>query len=333
MKTGKYLHHPKIELHLHLDCSLGYNLVKVLEPAISYKEFRKNFVAPSKCKDLSDYLKRAKKAVSLLQDITSLQMATENVFDQLQADQVIYAEIRFAPLLHIQKGLKPEEVVEAVEKATLSCIRNSGIEARLILCTLRNFSKEQSMQTVRLASLFKGSLVVGFDIAGDEAGWPLDAHIPAFQWARERNINTTAHTGEAKGFESVWETISVLQPHRLGHGIRSNEDPELLEYIRENDIHLEICPTSNVQTHTVDAFHNHPIHAFAKMGLSLSINTDGRTLSRINLSREYDKVATHFGWTSEQFLQCNLEAIRHAFLEEPIKDMLRKRLVSGYSGE
>ncbi len=327
------MHHPKIELHLHLDCSLGYNLVKALEPAISYKEFRKNFVAPSKCKDLSDYLKRAKKAVSLLQDKPSLQLATENVFGQLQADHVIYAEIRFAPLLHTQKGLKPEEVVEAVEKATLSCISNSGIEARLILCTLRNFSKEQSLQTVRLANLFKGSLVSGFDIAGDEAGWPLDAHIPAFQWAQERNIYTTAHTGEAKGYESVWETIRALQPHRLGHGIRSYEDPELLEYIRENDIHLEICPTSNVQTHTVDTLNDHPVHDFLKRGLSLGINTDGRTLSWIDLNQEYDKVTTHFGWTSEQFLHCNLEAIRHAFLNEPIKDRIRKQLVSGYSGE
>jgi adenosine deaminase len=184
---------PKIELHLHLDCSLSYKVVQQIDPAISFEKYRESFVAPPKCTDLNDYLTRAIKGFQLMQTKEQLRLVTLDLFEQLQQDYVIYAEIRFAPLLHIGKGLSPVDVVQAVNDAVTEGIRNTGVEARIILCTLRHYFEEQSMETVKLAEQFRGTNIVALDIAGDEAGFPIDSHLSAFVFARENNIPCTAH--------------------------------------------------------------------------------------------------------------------------------------------
>src|SRR5215204_549203 len=157
---------PKIELHLHLDCSLSYKVVQQINPAISYEEYLESFVAPPKCTDLVDYLKRAVKGFELMQTKEQLQLVTLDLCEQLKADNLIYAEIRFAPLLHIAKGLTPVEVVQTINDAVTEGIAKTGIEIRMILCTLRHYTEEQSMETVQLVKKFKGTNVVAFDIAG-----------------------------------------------------------------------------------------------------------------------------------------------------------------------
>ncbi|NIT60599.1 MAG: adenosine deaminase, partial [Aliifodinibius sp.] len=159
---------PKVELHLHLDCSLSFDVVQQLNPQISEEEYREKFIAPDKCRDLADYISRSESAVALMQDREALQLVTEDLFTQLEADGVIYAEIRFAPLLHTRKDLSPEEVVNIVNKAVDEQAKATGIEAGIILCTLRHYSDDQSMETVKLVEQFLGSRVVGFDIAADE---------------------------------------------------------------------------------------------------------------------------------------------------------------------
>jgi adenosine deaminase len=207
---------PKIELHLHLDCSLSYKVVKQIQPSITYEEYKDSFVAPPKCTDLVDYLKRAVKGFELMQTKEQLQLVTLDVCDQLKADGLIYAEIRFAPLLHIAKGLTPTEVVQTINDAISEGIAKTGVELRLILCTLRHYTEEQSMETVELVKKFKGTNVVAFDIAGDEAGCPVKNHIKAFEFARANNIHITSHAGEAKGPESVWETLEHFHSSRIG---------------------------------------------------------------------------------------------------------------------
>src|SRR6185295_9755803 len=174
---------PKVELHLHLDCSLSYEVVKKINPVITYEEFRESFIAPPKCYDLVDYLQRAIKGFEMMQTREQLRLVTLDLFDQLKADNVIYAEIRFAPLLHIQQGLNANEVVAIIDETVREGIRETGVEAGLILCTLRHFNEDQSMDTVGLAHNFRGTSVVGFDIAGDEAGFPVANHVAAFQYA------------------------------------------------------------------------------------------------------------------------------------------------------
>lgn len=321
---------PKIELHLHLDCSLSYKVVQQINPAITEEEYRSSFVAPPKCSDLNDYLTRAVKGFELMQTREQLRLVTLDLFEQLKADQVIYAEIRFAPLLHIAGGLDPATVVQTVNDAVSEGIRATGVQAGLILCTLRHYNEAQSMETIRLAEQFKGTHVLGFDIAGDEAGYPVTAHIKAFELAHELGIPCTAHAGEAAGPASVKDTLQSFHPSRIGHGVRSAEDIGLLDQLKAHDIHLEVCPTSNVQTNVVDTIRDHPVDRIYRHGVSMSLNTDCRTISDVNLSGEYQLVESVFQWKKEDFLHCNLEAIQHAFCDEQLKIKLSQQIRDAY---
>lgn len=321
---------PKIELHLHLDCSLSYNVVKALDPSISEKQYRDEFKASVNCRDLNDYIAKAGRAIDLMQSRDALRLVTLDLFDQLKNDNVIYAELRFAPLEHISEGLTSEQVVSAVNKATEEGVQRTGIEAGVILCTLRHYSEEQSLSTVKLCEKFSNTRVVGFDIAADEAGYPVDSHIKAFEYAHRHNIHCTAHAGEACGAESVRETLNEFKPSRIGHGVRSVEDPHLMKYLKKHQIHLEICPTSNTLTKVVSNLEDHPVDQIYQFGISMSINTDGRTISNVSLRDEYESLHEIFDWTKEHLLTCNLEAIEHAFINEKMKEKLRFKLLDGW---
>jgi adenosine deaminase len=321
---------PKVELHLHLDCSLSYEVVKAINPSISLDEYKRDFIAPPKCTDLADYISRSVKGFELMQTKEQLRLVTLDLFKQLKADNVIYAEMRFAPLQHLQKGLSPEQVVQAVNEAVDEGIRTTGVEAGIILCTLRHYSEAQSMQTVQLVNAFKGTHVVGFDIAANEAGFPITNHISAFQFANKNKIHCTAHAGEAKGASSVWETLKNFKPSRIGHGVRSAEDSALLSYLKKENIHLEVCPTSNIQSNVFDKMEDHVADKIYKSGVSMSVNTDARTLSDITLSHEYRTLAKYFNWDKAHFLKCNLEAVDHAFISEEKKAQLRTKILEGF---
>ncbi|MCC5942544.1 MAG: adenosine deaminase [Balneolaceae bacterium] len=321
---------PKIELHLHLDCSLSYNVVKQLDPSISIEVYDDEFKAPLGCTGLTDYIERASRGIDLMQTKEQLRLVTLDLFEQLKEDNVIYAEIRFAPLLHIQKGLTPYEVVGAVNEAAEEGIKKTGVEASIILCTLRHYSEAQSMETVQLAKSFNSTLVRGFDIAADEAGFPIDNHVKAFKYAKNHGIHCTAHTGEAKGAESVWETLKYFGPSRIGHGVRSAEDPELLKYIRKHNIHLEVCPTSNVLTKVFHKIEDHNIDLLFNEKISLSVNTDGRTISNVTLEDEYKTLERVFNWQHSHFKRCNIDALEHSFISNKKKENLRKILIDSY---
>jgi adenosine deaminase len=326
-----YNKQPKVELHLHLDCSLSYEVVKQLKPAVTLEEFKESFIAPPKCTDLADYIKRAIKGFELMQTKEQLQLVVMDLFKQLRADNVIYAEIRFAPLQHTMQGLTPAQVVEAVNTATEEGIKTYGVEAGIILCTLRHYSEIQSMKTVALVNEFKGTHILGFDIAADEAGFPIANHIKAFQFAHENGIHCTAHAGEAKGAESVWETLNHFHPSRIGHGVRSAEDIALLSFLKANNIHLEVCPTSNVQTSVFDKIEYHSADKIFHAGVSMSINTDARTISNVTLTDEYTLMERIFHWNKEQFKKCNLEAIDHSFTSADIKQKIRSKIEAAYT--
>ncbi len=318
-------HFPKIELHLHLDCSLSYQAVSRLDNSVSRAEYDSEYVAPARCTNLADFLSRSPKGFQLMQTEAALQVVIEDLFEQLLADGVIYVEIRYAPLLHTQRALTSERVVEVVDRATESMIKSTGIEARLILCTLRHFTKTQSMETARLVDRFHGTRVTALDLAGDEAGFPLEDHLEAYQYARERGLNRTAHAGEGRGPESVWETLRLLCPTRIGHGTRSIEDPDLVAHLRRERIHLELCPSSNVQIiPSIEEWEDHPIDRLYRAGVMLNVNTDSRMLTRTTLTTEYEELQRVFGWGVEEFVKTNFMAIDAAFVEDEVKDKLRQ---------
>jgi adenosine deaminase len=321
---------PKVELHLHLDCSLSFDVVRQLSPGISLSEYQNNFIGPPKCHNLADYLTRANAALKILQSEEALELAVVDLFKQWQTDHVVYGEVRFAPLLHIKQGLKSERVVEIVNRTVEECVKSSGIEASIILCTLRHFSEAQGMETIKLVQQFIDTHVSGFDIASDEAGYPIDAHIKPFQYAREKMIPCTAHAGEAKGADSVWETLQHFKPLRIGHGVRSMEDPLLIKHLAEQQIHLEVCPTSNIQTNVYDQIFDHRVMEIYDAGISMSLNTDARAISDITLLKEYGIMQNVFGWKQEHFRKCNLEGIKHAFTSPEIKEKVRKKILEGF---
>jgi len=323
---------PKIELHLHLDCSLSFAAVSALVPSVTPEEYQSDYVAPARCTDLAEFLSRAHKGFRLMQSEMSLRLVVEDIFRQLAVDGVIYVELRFAPLLHLEQGLAPEQVVTIVDRSTEDLIRETGLEARLILCTLRHFTEEQSMQTAKLVERFRGSRVVALDIAGDEAGFPLDAHVSAYRYAREKGLHRTAHAGEALGPDSVWETLRLLQPARIGHGTRSAEDPALVEHLRQKRIHLEICPSSNVQIiPSIETWNHHPVDRLFRAGVPLNINTDTRMLTPATLTGEYRGLQETFEWSARDLLDANLLGVEAAFVERSVKDKLRKLLVDSYA--
>ena len=321
---------PKIELHLHLDCCLSFDVVKKINPEIDIQTFNKNFKASSSCSSVKEYIKCAEFAVDLMQDENSIKLVVEDLFKQLKAENVIYVEIRFAPLLHCRNKLSASDVVETINNASKKCSEKYGIHYGLILCTLRHFDEMQSMETVRLVDKFKNTGVFALDIAADEAGHSLDNHVSAFNFANNNNIKSTAHAGEAKGPESIKETLKRLKVKRIGHGVRCVEDKSLMKHLSNNHIHLEICLTSNIKTATFESIALHSVDKIFKSNISLSLSTDGRTISNIDLTSEYELVMKEFGWDINDIKKTNLDAISHSFTTPEIKKELIKKINSSY---
>ena len=328
MQMIKYNKIPKVELHLHLDCSLSFDVVNRINPLIEIDEYKSSFQAKPNSSSLNDYINCADRAIELMQKRENLELVVEDLFKQLKKENVIYAEIRFAPLLHCSQNLDENKVVEIIcNKAKIESEKND-INYGLILCTLRHYSKKQSLKTVRLVNQYKNNGVVGFDIAADEAGYPLDNHIEAFNYAKSNRLNITAHAGEAKGPESIWESIKKLHTKRIGHGVRCVEDLELVSYLSENDYHLEISLTSNIKTRTYKTFEEHPLNKIYNSSISISLNTDGRTISNTDLSLEYKIAEEKFGWTIDKIKKCNLEAIKHSFTSSWNKSKLIEKIIN-----
>ena len=328
MQMSKYNKIPKVELHLHLDCSLSFDVVNRINPLIEIDEYRSSFQAKPNSTSLNDYINCADRAIELMQTRENLELVVEDLFKQLKKENVIYAEIRFAPLLHCSQNLDENKVVEIIcNKAKIESEKND-INYGLILCTLRHYSKKQSLKTVRLVNQYKNNGVVGFDIAADEAGYPLDNHIEAFNYAKSNGLNITAHAGEAKGPESIWESIKKLHTKRIGHGVRCVEDLELVSYLSENDYHLEISLTSNIKTRTYKTYEDHPLNKIYNSSISISLNTDGRAISNTDLSLEYKIAEEKFGWTIDEIKKCNLEAIKHSFTSSSNKSKLIEKIIN-----
>jgi len=207
------------------------------------------------------------------------------------------------------------------------------MQAGLILCTLRHFTEQESLHTAKLVEQFRGSRVVALDLAGDEAGFPLDAHVGAYRYAREQGLFRTAHAGEGLGPESVWETLRLLDPQRIGHGTRSIEDPKLVEHLRRKRIHLEICPSANVQIiPSIRSIEEHPIDRLCRAGVSLNVNSDSRMLTPTTLTREYECLQRTFNWEEKDLLRANLMGLDAAFVENEVKEQLKNRFLEAYGG-
>lgn len=320
-----------IDLHLHLDGSMSLECARSLaeKQGIALPddaELLTRLRVSDDCQDLNEYLERFELPLSLLQTAESISESVERLSNELAAEGLIYAEIRFAPQLHLQKGLTQEEVVIAA----IDGLSRGKLSASLILCCMRGASnREQNIETVRLVSKYLGKGVCAVDLAGAEALFPNENFIDVIEYAKSLSLPMTLHAGEALGSESVSSAIE-LGADRIGHGVRSIENPELLQILSQKKIALELCPTSNMNTRVFETMSEYPIRAFLEAGMLITINTDNTSVSATSLANEYQKIADTFSLTESELQTLALNSAYATFLCDVEKEKLVERIKSRF---
>src|SRR5690554_4624453 len=287
---------PKTDLHVHLDGSMRLETILELakkqgvtlpDGADTPEKLAKAIHMGELCDDLADYLKAFDVTLSVMQTEEALYRAAFELAEDNALEGVKYMEVRYSPLLHTEQGLSFPVIVEAVAEGLREAKRQYGIMTGQIICGIRHITPETSLRLAELCVAFKHKGVVGFDLAGAEMNNPAKDHREAFYLIRNNNVNLTIHAGEAYGPESIHQAIHIGGAHRIGHGTRLREDGDLLNYVNDHRIPLEICPTSNVQTRACESFEGHPLPFYLSYGLRVSLHTDNRLVTDTTMTDEY----------------------------------------------
>ena len=307
----------KVELHLHLDGSVSIDTLHKIS-GIDINSLEKEMIANAKCSSLTEYLTKFDLPIKYMQTKENLTIIAKDLANYLEKENVIYAEIRFAPYFHTKEGLTYDEVILSVLDGLKS---NQNVKTNIILCMMRGIDKKENLKTIEIAKKYLNKGVCAIDLAGDENKYPLDEYTDLFELAKEYNIPYTIHAGENGDYQEVLKAINV-NTMRIGHGIHSINSKETIKLLKEKDILLEICPTSNIQTNSIDLYKNHPIYYFYKNNLKVCINTDNKTVSNISLTNEYIKLYKQFNFTINDFIKMNKYALEKAFVSEIEKEKL-----------
>ena len=319
-----------IELHLHLDGAVTTDIARKLAKIQGIplpqddSELEKQLTVPDDCENLNDFLKCFALPLSFMQTEEGLSEAVRLVSENIRSQGVVYAEIRFAPQLHTEKGMTQEDAV----KAALKGISETELKVNLILCCMRGEGNEAANdERVELAKkyLVKDGGVVAIDLAGAEALFPTEKYRELFKKAKEANIPFTIHAGEADGADSVKLAVE-FGASRIGHGVRSYEQPAVIEMLKEKGIALEMCPTSNRQTHAVEDMSQYPFMDYLSKGLAVTLNTDDMGIEGTTLADEFRYMEKNFGLTAQQEKQILENAVDSAFTTDEVKKQLRKEL-------
>ncbi len=312
---------PKTDLHVHLDGSLRLETILdladkygVVLPGKTPEELSAAMHCGENTGSLVEYLKAFDVTLQVLQTEEALVRVARELGEDAAKENVRYMEVRYAPMLHTQKGLRLTAVVEAVLEGLWQAKERFGIDSNVILCGIRNISPESSLEMAELAVAYKGRGVVAFDLAGAENDHPPKQHLAAFQLVRDNNINVTIHAGEAYGPASIHQAIHICGAHRIGHGCRLREDGELLHYVNDHRIALECCPSSNVQTGAVRDFASHPLKLYHELGVRVTINTDNRLITNTTVSKELWLCHTQIGMSIDEIKHMISNGFKAAFL-------------------
>ncbi len=329
---------PKVLLHDHLDGGLRPETVVELAGAIGYDKLPSQDVAEvtqwlrrgAQRGHLNLYLDAFQHTLAVMQTADALRRVAAECAEDLAADGVVYAEVRFAPELHVTQGLALDEVVEAVLDGFRAGSAGRGITVYALLTAMRTAAR--SLEIAELAVRYRDRGVVGFDIAGAEAGSPPSRHLDAFQYVARENFHITIHAGEGFGLRSIWEALQWCGAERLGHGVRIMDDIEiapegtatlgrLASYVRDRRIPLEMCPTSNVQTGAAPSIEAHPIRLLRQLSFRVTVNTDNRLMSGVTLSSEFHRLAEVFGygWRDMEWLTINAMKSAFAHFDERLR--------------
>lgn len=321
---------PKAELHCHLDGSVRPETL--LELGREYRkpmpaddaEALREYMLVDDARNLEEYLARFDVTLSVMQTADALERIAFELAMDAARDGVRYIEVRYAPVLNTRGGLSLDAAVEAPLKGLERAEREGGAMGRLIVCGLRQLKPGVSLQLAELAVAYKHRGVVAFDLAGGELGHPASEHAAAFAFAREHDLACTCHAGEGDGASSIRDAVHVCGAHRIGHATRLIEDESLTQYVNDRRIALEICLTSNVQTHAVDSYEQHPLRSYYDRGMNVVLNTDNRLMSGTTLTDEYLLAAKTLGFSFDELSTIALNGFASAFL--PWED--RERLIA-----
>ena len=328
---------PKIELHLHLDGSFRTSTMYELAcergiklPGETLEGYEKWMEEHSNAIDVNDYLQMFGPPTDVLQDKASLTRITKELIDDIAANGERYAEIRFAPQLHTYNGLSQEDAIEAVlEGKKLGEENNPNIKIGIITCMMcigtEKVNWDDNDKTVDACKKYLGKGVVALDLAGAEGIVPLSNFGPLFEKAKSLNIPIICHAGDSQGPDTVKDALE-FGVTRIGHGHHIYQDKALCEYAAKHQVALEICPTSNVQCKTEPSYKEHPAKKLLDMGIPVTISTDNMVMARVNVNDEYDHCLNEMGFTEEDLIKMNLNAIKASFAPDDYKKQLIQEL-------
>jgi adenosine deaminase len=321
---------PKVLLHEHLDGGLRPATVIELAVQIGYQELPATdaaglaawFHRGAQRGNLTEYLEGFRHTIAVMQTAEALERVAFEFIEDMHEDGVVYAEVRFAPVYHTERGLSQDEVVHAVIRGLRRGERRYGVQWGLILCAMRH--KKHSLETAGLAIRCRDAGVVGFDLAGGEDGFPPKKHVEAFQAIARANFHITIHAGEAYGPESIWQALQFCGAHRLGHATRLRDDIEvfpngtmklgrLAQYILDRRIPLEMCLLSNLHTGACANLEEHPFGLFFRRGFRVCLNTDDRLMSDTTMTKETTLATRLFDLSLAELEKLSLNAIKSAF--------------------
>lgn len=327
MKT-KYL--PYVELHCHLDGSLRPETIidiakeeSIKIPSFNINEIKRQVSAPLNCKSLDEYLQRFDIPNMVMQSKKSLSRITFELFEDAAKENVKYMEVRFAPWLHVEKGLNLKEVIESVINGMNEAEKKYDIKGNIILCCMRNMSASKAMDVINAGKEFLGKGVVAVDLAGPELKDFSKIYKDAFALARSYGYRVTVHAGENGIGKNVLDAIEILGAERIGHGIFIKDCVEAYNLVKEKNITLELCLTSNVQTKAVDRLDKHPAYKFFKDDILISLSTDNRTVSDTTMTNEINIALNNMKFTKEEYNKIYMNSINASFADESTKNWLK----------
>lgn len=324
---------PKIELHCHLDGSVRPETVLdiankegITLPTYDIEEIRNNMIAPMDCECLDEYLQRFDLPNKVMQSKESLSRVAYELLEDSAKDNIRYIEIRFGPLLHTLKGLTLEEVIDSVLLGMKKGEEDFNIKSNLILSCLRIHEVDTVYDVINAGRSFLNKGVVAMDLAASEVAGFAHKYVEHMAYARELGYKVTIHAGETGVGANVYDAITLLGAERIGHGVYISNHKEAYDLVKQNNIVLEMCPTSNVQTKAVTSYEKHPIMTFLKDDIRVTLNTDNTTVSDTTLGREVELTNNLNGMSLEDYKIIYANSVQGAFLSETEKEELMKAL-------
>jgi adenosine deaminase len=324
---------PKAELHCHLDGSVRPRTVLELAkeqgvelPTTKLPALTRLLQAGRRTRNLGDYLRIFDLTLAVMQHKEALYRIAYELVEDCAGENVRHLEVRFSPVLHRKRKLGYEDIVDPVIAGLRDAGARHDMSTGVIICGIRSMAPRVSMALAKLAVAYKGRGVLAFDLAGQERDYPAKAHREAFQLILEHNINSTVHGGEAFGAQSIAQALHYCGAHRIGHGTRLREDPDLLRYVRDHRIPLEMCLSSNIQTRAVRRIQDHPCGEYFRQGLRVTLNTDNRLMSATTVTEEIALAAAAFRFSPYEVKRIILNGFKSAFLPYPQKARLLREV-------